>query len=95
MPGQFTYLAENGWIDRDFIAASTKDFDKAVAANKTTLRRRPPESTGASAGRPEFEPPPNGSGKPKDGGARKRAMFTYEKGLIWGNDNYRTNGASW
>ena len=20
-------------------------------------------------------------------------MFAYEKGLIWGNDNYRTNGA--
>jgi arsenite oxidase large subunit len=20
-------------------------------------------------------------------------MFCYEKGLIWGNDNYRTNGA--
>jgi arsenite oxidase large subunit len=30
---------------------------------------------------------------PKDGGARKRTMFPYEKGIIWGNDNYRTNGA--
>jgi arsenite oxidase large subunit len=30
---------------------------------------------------------------PKDGGARRRTMFGYEKGLIWGNDNYRTNGA--
>ena len=30
---------------------------------------------------------------PKDGGARRRTMFAYEKGLIWGNDNYRTNGA--
>ena len=36
---------------------------------------------------------PNGSRKPKDGGARRRTMFAYEKGLIWGNDNYRTNGA--
>jgi hypothetical protein len=25
--------------------------------------------------------------------ARRRTMFSYEKGLIWGNDNYRTNGA--
>jgi arsenite oxidase large subunit len=30
---------------------------------------------------------------PKEGGKRRRTMFGYEKGLIWGNDNYRTNGA--
>ncbi len=30
---------------------------------------------------------------PKAGGARTRTMFAYEKGLIWSNDNYRTNGA--
>ena len=29
----------------------------------------------------------------KQGGARRRTMFAYEKGLIWGNDNYRTNQA--
>ena len=32
-------------------------------------------------------------GMPKEGGKRRRVMFGYEKGLIWGNDNYRTNGA--
>jgi arsenite oxidase large subunit len=32
-------------------------------------------------------------GMPKEGGGRRRVMFGYEKGLIWGNDNYRTNGA--
>ena len=31
--------------------------------------------------------------QPKAGNARRRTMFAYEKGLIWGNDNYRTNGA--
>lgn len=31
--------------------------------------------------------------EPKEGGKRRRTMFCYEKGLIWGNDNYRTNGA--
>ena len=31
--------------------------------------------------------------KPKQGGKRRRTMFGYEKGIIWGNDNYRTNGA--
>ncbi len=30
--------------------------------------------------------------EPKEG-KRRRTMFAYEKGLIWGNDNYRTNGA--
>ena len=32
-------------------------------------------------------------GMPKEGGARRRTMIGYEKGIIWGNDNYRTNGA--
>jgi len=32
-------------------------------------------------------------GAPKEGGKRRRTMIGYEKGLIWGNDNYRTNGA--
>ena len=33
-----TYIAEKGWTDKALIAASTKDFDKAVAANKTSLQ---------------------------------------------------------
>ena len=32
-----TYIAEKGLVDKGFIAASTNDFDKAVAANKTSL----------------------------------------------------------
>ena len=32
-----TYIAEQGWTDKDFIEASTVDFDKAVAGNKTSL----------------------------------------------------------
>ena len=31
--------------------------------------------------------------KPKDGGKRRKCVTAYEKGLIWGNDNYRTIGA--
>jgi hypothetical protein len=31
--------------------------------------------------------------EPKEGGKRRRTMFGYEKGLIWGTDNYRTNAA--
>ena len=32
-----TYIGEKGWVDKAFIDASTKDFDKAVAGNKTTI----------------------------------------------------------
>src|SRR5260370_40638415 len=32
-----TYIAEKGWIDKTLIAASTKDFEKVVGANRTSL----------------------------------------------------------
>jgi arsenite oxidase large subunit len=86
----FTYIVEKGWYDRDFIAASTNNFDKVVAANKTTVEEAS-QITGitVSAIRESAE----WIARPKQGGARRRTMFSYEKGLIWGNDNYRTNGA--
>ena len=34
-----TEIADKGWVDKAFIDASTKDFDKALAANKTTLEQ--------------------------------------------------------
>ena len=85
-----TYLAEKGWVDKDFIAASTKDFEKAVEANKTTLEDAA-KITGLTVD--QIRTSAEWIGKPKEGGARNRTMFAYEKGLIWGNDNYRTNGA--
>lgn len=85
-----TYIADKGWTDKAFIAASTKDFDKALAANKTS-----PEDaariTGLSAD--QIRQSAEWIAQPKQGGARRRTMFAYEKGLIWGNDNYRTNAA--
>jgi arsenite oxidase large subunit len=84
-----TYIAEQGWVDRDFLAASTKGFDEAVAANKTTL-----EEAAAITGLTveQIKKAAHWIAEPKDG-KRRRTMFSYEKGLIWGNDNYRTNGA--
>ena len=48
-----TYIADKGWVDKAFINASTADFDKALAGNKTSIeeaaritgltRRRDPE----------------------------------------------------
>ncbi|HEY2527803.1 MAG TPA: arsenate reductase (azurin) large subunit [Xanthobacteraceae bacterium] len=85
-----TYIADKGWTDKAFIEASTKDFDKAVAANKTSLDDAA-RITGLSAD--QIRQSAEWIAQPKQGGARRRTMFAYEKGLIWGNDNYRTNGA--
>ncbi len=85
-----TYIAEKGWTDKAFIAASTKDFEKALAGNKTSLEDAA-KITGLTTD--QIRQSAEWIAQPKDGGARRRTMFAYEKGLIWGNDNYRTNGA--
>jgi len=85
-----TYIVEKGWTDKAFIAASTKNFDKAVAANKTSLEEAA-RITGLTVD--QIRKSAEWIAEPNQGGARRRTMFAYEKGLIWGNDNYRTNGA--
>ena len=85
-----TYINEKGWTDKAFIAASTKDLDKALAANKTSLEEAA-QITGLTVD--QIRQSAEWIAQPKQGGARRRTMFAYEKGLIWGNDNYRTNGA--
>jgi len=84
-----TYVADKGWIDKDFIAASTSGFDEMLAANKTSLDDAA-KLTGLTTA--QIEKAAAFIAEPKDG-KRRRTMFCYEKGLIWGNDNYRTNGA--
>ncbi len=85
-----TYIADKGWVDRDFIAASTNDFEKAVAANKTSIEDAA-SITGLDPA--DIVKAAEWIAMPKEGGARRRTMFAYEKGLIWGNDNYRTNAS--
>jgi arsenite oxidase large subunit len=85
-----TLIADKGWTDKAFIAASTKDFDKALGANKTS-RDEAARITGLTTD--QIAKSAAWIAEPKQGGARRRTMFAYEKGLIWGNDNYRTNGA--
>ena len=70
--------------------AELTDFRRALEANRTTLERAA-EITGLSP--EDIEKAAAWIAEPKEGGARRRTMFAYEKGLIWGNDNYRTNGA--
>src|SRR6516164_5114838 len=85
-----TELAAKGWLDRDFIAKSTTGFDEMLAANKVGIDEAA-RVTGLS--NDDIRKAAAWIAEPKQGGARRRTMFAYEKGLIWGNDNYRTNGA--
>ena len=85
-----TYINGKGLTDKAFIAASTNDFDKAAAGNKTSLEEAA-QITGLTVD--QIRQSADWIAQPKQGGARRRTMFAYEKGLIWGNDNYRTNGA--
>ena len=86
----FTYVVEKGWIDRDFIARNTRGFDEAVKANKTTLEEGS-RVTGVPAAKlvqaAEWAYRPKADGKPP------RTMHPYEKGIIWGNDNYLIQSA--
>ena len=86
----FTYVVEKGWIDREFIAKFTKGFDAAVAANKVSL-----EEGSKITGVPvqKIVTAAEWSYKPKAAGQPPRAMHAYEKGIIWGNDNYLIQSA--
>ncbi|MEH6952790.1 arsenate reductase (azurin) large subunit (plasmid) [Nitrobacter sp. NHB1] len=85
-----TYIANKGWTDKDFINASTINFDKARAANKVSIE----EAARITGLKPQdIIKAASWIAEPKAGGARRRTMFAYEKGLIWGNDNYRTNAS--
>jgi arsenite oxidase large subunit len=103
-----TEIAGKGWVDKEFIEASTigsadagspadaghpaplVDFKSAVEGNRMTVEQAA-EITGLSAD--DIRKAASWIAEPKEGGKRRRTMFAYEKGLIWGNDNYRTNGA--
>jgi arsenite oxidase large subunit len=85
-----TYIADKGWVDQNFIKEHTNGFEDAVRANRTTL-----EQAASICGIPaaDIEKAAQWIAQPKAGGKRRRTMLPYEKGLIWGNDNYRTNAA--
>ncbi len=84
-----TYIHDKGWQDTALIGASTNDYDKTVAANRTSLAEAAKITGLAEA---DIAKAADWIAAPKNG-KRRRTMFAYEKGLIWGNDNYRTNAA--
>jgi arsenite oxidase large subunit len=84
-----TEIAAKGWLDNEFIQAHATGFDEMVAENKTSIDEAA-QITGLSPD--QIRKAAAWIAEPKEG-KRRRTMFCYEKGLIWGNDNYRTNGA--
>ena len=86
----FTYVVENGWHDKDFIAKNTKGFDAAVTANKLSLEEAS-KITGISVAK--LKQAADWAYKPKASGHRPHTMHAYEKGIIWGNDNYLIQSA--
>ena len=85
----FSYIAEQGWVDHQFIDSHTMNFDDAVRDNRTSLDEAS-AITGVSVA--DLQKAAEWVAHPK-AGSRRRTMFAYEKGVIWGNDNYRTNAA--
>jgi arsenite oxidase large subunit len=88
--GLLTYVVDQGWHDKDFIAKRTNGFDDAVKANKLSLDECS-RITGVSVAK--LRQAAEWAYKPKAGGARPRTMHAYEKGIIWGNDNYLIQSA--
>ena len=65
-------------------------FEDAADANRMSLEEAS-EITGVPA--EDIRKAAEWIAAPKEDGSRKRTMIGYEKGIIWNNDNYRTNGA--
>ncbi|RME57035.1 MAG: arsenate reductase (azurin) large subunit, partial [Caldilineae bacterium] len=90
MNGLLSYVVEQGWQDQEFIDARTTGFDDMVAANKMTLEETS-EITGVAV--EKLQQAAEWMFKPRESGHRPRTMFVYEKGVIWGNNNYPTIGS--
>ena len=84
--GLLTYVVDQGWHDKGFIEAHTSGFEDAVRANRTSLDEAS-RITGIS--KDNIIKAAEWAYKPKESGHSPRTMHGYEKGVIWGNDNYR------
>jgi arsenite oxidase large subunit len=105
--GLFSYIAEMGWTDKDFIANSTLGGDVAVAedaghpaalgsfemARKACAQSVQETARICGVSEDAIMKAAEWIAKPKDDGTRRKCVTAYEKGIIWGNDNYRTVGA--
>ncbi|MDZ7711080.1 MAG: arsenate reductase (azurin) large subunit [Roseovarius sp.] len=102
-----THIVDNGWVDGEFIANSTfqggeavaqdaahpaslGSLDHAMRAIRTSLDEAA-ETCGVDAA--DIAKAAEWIAKPHEDGSRRKCASAYEKGIIWGNDNYRTVGA--
>ncbi|MBI1383730.1 MAG: arsenate reductase (azurin) large subunit [Rhizobiales bacterium] len=102
----FTHIVEKGWVDSDFIAKSTFQGDVAQPQNeqfpsplgsfemaKAECRMSLAEAAGiCGVSEADIMKAAAWIAEPIDG-RRRKCVTAYEKGIIWGNDNYRTIGA--
>ena len=102
-----THIVDNGWTDSEFITASTFQDSEAVAEASgqpaglgsldyamQTCRTSVEEAAGiCEVDAADIVKAAEWIAKPHDDGARRKCVTAYEKGIIWGNDNYRTIGA--
>lgn len=102
-----THVVDNGWVDEDFISASTFQGGEAVAHDSAhpaglgsldyamqscrTSLDEAAQICGVDAD--DIQKAAEWIAKPNDDGSRRKCVTCYEKGIIWGNDNYRTIGA--
>lgn len=88
--GLLSYVVEQGWHNKKFIAEHTKGFDDALKANKMSLQDCS-KITGVSQA--DLKKAAEWAYKPKASGHAPRTAHMYEKGIIWGNDNYKIQSA--
>ncbi|QGA50925.1 arsenate reductase (azurin) large subunit [Pseudomonas brassicacearum] len=88
--GLLTYVVEQKWHDEAFIAAHTKGFEQALQANRMSLEETS-RVTGISVDK--LKQAAEWAYKPKASGHRPHTLHAYEKGIIWGNDNYLIQSA--
>ncbi len=107
MNALFTYIVDKGWTDNEFIKNSTFQggeavpLDEAHPAGLGSLEyalnacRTSTAKAAEICGVPEADiiKAAEWIAKPKSDGSRRKCATAYEKGIIWGNDNYRANGA--
>jgi arsenite oxidase large subunit len=102
-----TQAVDNGWVDADYVAGNSFQGGEAVAMGtgqpsglgsldyamqtcRTSLEEAA-EICGVDAA--DIAKAAEWIAKPHDDGTRRKCVTGYEKGIIWGNDNYRTIGA--
>ncbi|MGH8606018.1 MAG: arsenate reductase (azurin) large subunit, partial [Gammaproteobacteria bacterium] len=85
-----TYVVEQGWHDQAFIAQHTRGFAQAFKANRMSLTEAS-AITGIAVDK--LKQAAEWAHRPKPSGHGPRTLHAYEKGIIWGNDNYKIQSA--